>query len=93
MGRFNIRPGKVGVVLNMIEAENTAISSIQNDLRTLGKKVDRMDGMLETLIDIYTDTFYVVKDQYVEKLQKIRLEGKFEEFSDLESLKRSLEEG
>ncbi|MCX6673964.1 MAG: hypothetical protein NTY37_09325 [Methanothrix sp.] len=92
MGRFNIRPGKVGVVLNMIEAENTAISSIQNDLRTLGKKVDRMEGMLETLIDIYTDTFYVVKDQYVEKLQKIRLEGKFEEFSDLESLKRSLEE-
>jgi hypothetical protein len=73
MGRFNIRPGKVGVVLNMIEAENTAISSIQNDLRTLGKKVDRMEGMLE-------------------KLQKIRLEGKFEEFSDLESLKRSLEE-
>ena len=92
MGRFNIRPGKVGVVLNMIEAENTAISSIQNDLKTLGKKVDRMEDMLETLIDIYTDTFYVVKDQYVEKLQKIRLEGKFEEFSDLESLKRSLEE-
>ena len=92
MGRFNIRPGKVGVVLNMIEAENTAISSIQNDLKTLGKKVDRMEDMLETLIDIYTDTFYVVKDQYVENLQKIRLEGKFEEFSDLESLKRSLEE-
>jgi hypothetical protein len=76
----------------MIEAENTAMSSIQNDLRTLGKKVDRMEGMLETLIDIYTDTLYVVKDEYVEKLQKIRLEGKFEEFSDLESLKRSLEE-
>jgi len=92
MGRFNIQPGKVRVVLDMIEAENTAISSIQNDLRTLGKKVDRMEGMLETLIDIYTDTFYVVKDEYVEKLQKIRLEGKFEEFSDLESLKKSLEE-
>jgi hypothetical protein len=92
MGRFNIQSGKIGVVLHMIEAENTAISSIQNDLRTLGKKVDRMEGMLETLIDIYTDTFYVVKDEYVEKLQKIRLEGKFEEFSDLESLKRSLEE-
>ena len=59
------------MVLNMIEVENTAISSIQNDLRTLGKKVDRMEGMLETLIDIYTDTVYVVKDQYVENLQKI----------------------
>jgi hypothetical protein len=80
------------VVLNMIEAENNAISSIQNDLRTLGNKIDRMEGMLETLIDIYTDTFDVVKDEYVEKLQKIRLEGKFDEFSDLESLKRSLEE-
>jgi hypothetical protein len=61
----------------MIETENTAISSIQNDLRTLDKKVDRMEDMLETLIDIYTDAFYVVKDEYVEKLQKIRLEGKF----------------
>jgi hypothetical protein len=80
------------VVLDMIETENTAISSIQNDLRTLDKKVDRMEDMLETLIDIYTDAFYVVKDEYVEKLQKIRLEGKFEEFSDLQSLKRSLEE-
>ena len=78
--------------MDMIETENTAISSIQNDLRTLDKKVDRMEDMLETLIDIYTDAFYVVKDEYVEKLQKIRLEGKFEEFSDLESLKRSLEE-
>ena len=92
MTSFNIQPGNVGVVLYMIEAENTAISSIQNDLRTLGEKVDRMEDMLETLIDIYTDAFYVVKDDYVEKLQKIRREGKFEEFSDLESLKRSLEE-
>ncbi len=36
----------------MIEAENTAISSIQNDLRTLGEKVDRMEDMLETLIGV-----------------------------------------
>lgn len=76
----------------MIEAENTAISSIQNDLKVLREKVDRMEDMLETLIDIYTDAVYTVKDEYVEKLQKVRQEGKFEEFSDLESLKRSLEE-
>jgi hypothetical protein len=92
MTSFNIQPGEVEVVLEMIEAENAAISSIQNDLKTLGKKVDRMEGMLETLIDIYTDTVYAVKDEYVEKLQKIRQEGKFEEFSDLESLERSLDE-
>lgn len=78
--------------MDMIEAENTAISSIQNDLKVLREKVDRMEDMLETLIDIYTDTVYTVKDEYVEKLQKVRQEGKFEEFSDLESLKRSLEE-
>ncbi len=78
--------------MDMIEAENTAISSIQNDLKVLREKVDRMEDMLETLIDIYTDAVYTVKDEYVEKLQKVRQEGKFEEFSDLESLKRSLEE-
>ncbi len=49
--------------------------------------------MPEALIDIYTDAVYEVKDEYVEKLQKVRQEGKFEEFSDLESLKRSLEDG
>lgn len=89
---FNIQLCKVGLVLDMIEAENTAISSIQNDLRELREKVDRMEVMLETLIDIYTDAVYTVKEEYIEKLQKIRQEGKFEEFSDLESLKRSLEE-
>lgn len=78
--------------MDMIEAENTAISSIQNDLKVLREKVDRMENMLETLIDIYTDAVYTVKDEYIEKLQKVRQEGKFEEFSDLESLKRSLEE-
>jgi hypothetical protein len=41
---------------------------------------------------IYTDAVYTVKDEYIEELQKVRHEGKFEEFSDLESLKRSLEE-
>ncbi|VVB72951.1 Uncharacterised protein [uncultured archaeon] len=56
------------------------LSPIQNDLKALGEKVDRMEGMLETLIDIYTEAFYVVKDEYVEKLQKICLDGKFEEF-------------
>ncbi len=75
----------------MIEAENTAISSIQNDLKVLREKVDRMEDMLDTLIDTYTDSFYTVKDEYIEKLQKVRHESKFEEFSDLESLKRSLE--
>ncbi len=48
--------------------------------------------MLEALIDIYTDAVYAVKDEYIEKLQKVRHENKFEEFTDPKSLKRSLEE-
>jgi hypothetical protein len=81
------------MVFDMIEAENTAIRSIQDDMKVLREKVDRMEEMLETLIDIYTDAGYVVRDEYVEKLQKVCREGKFEEFSDVESLKRALEEG
>jgi hypothetical protein len=49
--------------------------------------------MLKALIDIYTDAVYEVKGEYLEKLRKILQEGKFEEFPDLESLKRLLEEG
>jgi hypothetical protein len=49
--------------------------------------------MIEALIDIYTDAVYEIKDEYVKNLKKVRQEGKFEEFSDLESLKRLLEEG
>jgi tRNA(Phe) wybutosine-synthesizing methylase Tyw3 len=52
-----------------------------------------MVDMDETLIDIFTDVVYRVRNDYVKKLQKICQEGKLEEFSDLESLKRSLEEG
>jgi hypothetical protein len=53
-----------------------------------------MVDMDETLIDIFTDVVYnKVRNEYVEKLQKIRQEGKFEVFLDLESLKRSLEDG
>ena len=52
-----------------------------------------MVDMDETLIDIFADVVYEVRNEYVEKLQKIRQEGKFEEFLDLDSLKRSLEEG
>ncbi len=51
-----------------------------------------MKGMLETLIDICTDTFYEVKGEYIERMKKLRKEDKFEEFSDPDDLTRSLEE-
>ncbi|HSD58896.1 MAG TPA: hypothetical protein VLB04_12025 [Methanotrichaceae archaeon] len=50
--------------------KNTAINFIQNDLKALREKADRMEDMLEMLIDIYTDAVYVVKDEYVESSGK-----------------------
>ncbi len=48
--------------------------------------------MLETLVEICTDAFYDVKEEYFEKLEEIRKEGNFETFSDIEDLKRGIEE-
>lgn len=44
--------------------------------------------MLETLVEIYTDAFYEVKDEYLEKIEKIRKEGDFETFSGIEDLRK-----
>jgi hypothetical protein len=49
-----------------------------------------MEGMLETLIALYTDAFYEVRDEYLEKLERIRREGDFESFSDITELKRAI---
>ena len=48
--------------------------------------------MLENLTEIYTDAFYEVKEEYLEKLEKIRKKGEFETFSNIEDLRRSIEE-
>ena len=49
-----------------------------------------MERMLETLVEIYTDAFYEVKDEYLEKLEKIRKErGKV--FSSIEEFDRYFE--
>ncbi|MDI6886818.1 MAG: hypothetical protein QMD22_10875, partial [archaeon] len=53
------------------------------DVKSLKGKVEGMEGMLETLVEIYTDAFYEVKDEYLEKLEEIRKErGKV--FSSIE---------
>ena len=51
-----------------------------------------MERMLETLVEIYTDAFYEVKAEYLEKLEKIRKEGDFETFTDIEDLRKLIEE-
>lgn len=76
----------------MIEIEESAISAIRNDLRVLRDKVDRMESMMESMIEIYSDTFFTVKEEYVKELEKIKSDGEFIQFSDFEDLRRSIEE-
>ena len=76
----------------MIEIEESAISAIRNDLRVLRDKVDRMESMMESMIEIYSDTFFIVKEEYVKELEKIKSDGEFIQFSDFEDLRRSIEE-
>ncbi len=77
---------------SMIEVDESALSAIRSDLQILKNKVDRMESMVESLIEIYTDTFCTVKEEYVEELEKIKAEGEFVEFSDFKELRRSIEE-
>ena len=72
--------------------EKNMMRPILEDVKSLKGRVERIEGMLETLVEIYTDAFYEVKDEYLEKLEKIRKEGDFETFSDIEDLRRGIEE-
>ena len=72
--------------------EKKMINAILEDVKDLKGKVEGMEGILETLVEIYTDAFYVVKEEYLEKLDKIKKEGDFETFSDIEDLRRLIEE-
>lgn len=78
--------------MSMIEIEESAMSAIRNDLRVLRDKVDRMESMMESMIEIYTDTFFTVKEEYVKELKKIKSDGEFIQFSDFEDVRRSIEE-
>lgn len=76
----------------MIEVEESAIIAIRNDLQILREKVDRMENMMESMIEIYTDVFCTVKDEYVKELEKIKSDEEFVEFSDFEDMRKSIEE-
>ena len=75
----------------MMEVEEKGmIKAILEDVKSLKSRVEGMEGMLETLVEIYTDAFYEVKDEYLEKLEKIRKErGKV--FSSIEEFDRYFE--
>jgi hypothetical protein len=66
------------------------IRAILEDVKTLKDKVEGMEGMLETIVEIYTDAFYEVRDEYLEKLEERRKErGKV--FSSIEEFDRYFE--
>ena len=72
--------------------ERSMVRAILEDVKSLKGKVEGMEGMLETLVEIYTDAFYDVKEDYLKKLEKIRKEGDFETISGIEDLRRLIEE-
>ena len=74
-----------------VEEKNMMKETLE-DVKTLKGRVEGMEGMLETLVKIYTDAFYEVKDEYLEKLEKIREAGDFETFTDVEDLRKLIEE-
>ncbi len=72
-----------------VEEENM-MSAILEDVKSLRGRVEGIEGMLETLVEIYTDAFYEVKDECLEKLEEIRKErGKV--FSSIEEFDRYFE--
>ena len=72
--------------------EKSMIKAILEDVKSLKNRVEGMERMLETLVEIYTDAFFEVKDEYLEKLEKIRKEGDFETFTDIRDLRKLIEE-
>ena len=78
--------------MEMEVEEKGMVRAILEDVEVLKGKVEGMEGMLETLVEIYTDVFYEVKEDYLKKFEKIRKEGDFETFSGIEDLRRLIEE-
>ncbi|MDM7939788.1 MAG: hypothetical protein QUS07_05525 [Methanothrix sp.] len=51
-----------------------------------------MESMMESMIEIYTDTFCTAKEECLKELERIESEEEFIEFSDYEDLRKSIEE-
>jgi hypothetical protein len=50
--------------------EKNMIRAILEDVETLKGKVEGIEGMLGTLVEIHTDALYVVvKDEYLDKME------------------------
>ena len=62
------------MVFEMEVEERSMVRAILEDVKSLKGKVEGMEGMLETLVEIYTDAFYEVKEDYLKELEEIRKE-------------------
>jgi hypothetical protein len=78
--------------IDMIEAEEMSIiSSIMEDLRILKNKVGEMEGQIQALTEMYSDSDLDVREEYLVHLDELERKGKFEEFSDIASLRKRIE--
>ena len=68
--------------------EKNIMKEILEDVEILKGKVEGMNAMLETLVEIYTDAFYEVKDDYLKKLENIRKGENGKVFSSIEEFDR-----
>ncbi|MGC9444899.1 MAG: hypothetical protein ACP5E9_08270 [Candidatus Methanospirareceae archaeon] len=54
--------------------EQNLLRAIPEEVKTLKGRVEVLEGMLETLVETYTDAFYEIKDEYLKKLEEIKID-------------------
>ena len=88
---LNINVTRIRRGIDMIEAEEMSIiSSIMDDLRVLKNKVGEMEGQIR-LADMHSDSDLEVREEYLVHLDELEGNSKFEEFSDIASLRKRIE--
>ena len=70
--------------------EKNLIRAILEEVQTLKGRVEVVEGILETLIETYTDAFYEIKDEYLKKLEDTR-KDKGTVFNSIEEFDRYFE--
>jgi hypothetical protein len=76
----------------MIETEDMSIiNSIIEDLRFLKDKVGEMEEQIQALTDMHSDSESDVREEYLAHIDELERKGNFEEFYDLDSLRKRIE--
>ena len=78
--------------IDMIEAEEMSIiSTMMDDLKFLKKKAAEMEGQIQALADMHGDSDLEVRGEYLDHLDELEANGKFEEFIDIAALRKRIE--